>query len=291
MKLRIGQNQMEDIQGLHSSYPYAYHDVELAKTQVPWHWHEALEFNYVVRGSVKVATPSQSRVFTQGQAFFINSNVLTAMEQQDPCRLDSHLFHPVFLSGHFKSVFETKYIDPVIHDRAIELVAIPGEDDHQQRLLRLLRELAALQQRPDTEFETRNCLSGIWLALLEVVKGMERLPGPAASRNQDRLLTMLSFIQEQYEKKLTLEQIAAAAAISPRECLRCFRGTIGISPMEYLTDYRIQAAKTLLETTRLPVTEIAGRTGFGSSAYFSKIFHRGCGKTPSQYRKALEALK
>ena len=102
---------------------------------------------------------------------------------------------------------------------------------------------------------------------------------------------MMSFIQENYVEKLTLEQIADAASISTRECLRCFRESIRQSPTDYLIEYRVQVAKKLLETTNLSITEIALRCGFNSNSYFTKIFHRSCGKTPNAYRKELQSLE
>ena len=60
MKLHIHHNQMEEVEGLHNEYPYAFHHVDLSKTLVPWHWHEALEFDFVLEGSVKVSTPNQT---------------------------------------------------------------------------------------------------------------------------------------------------------------------------------------------------------------------------------------
>ena len=100
MELRIGSHRMEDIEGLRSEYPYAYHHVDLSKTLVPWHWHEELEFGYVLEGVVKVSTAERTEVFVAGEGFFINSNVLTAMTNEQNCVLDSHLFHPIFLADH-----------------------------------------------------------------------------------------------------------------------------------------------------------------------------------------------
>lgn len=284
MKLRIQSNQMEEVEGLHNEYPYTYHYADLSKTAVPWHWHEALELNLVLEGSVKVCTPAQVLTFQKGEAFFINSNILASMEGQPDCIMDSHLFHPVFLSGHFKSVFETKYVSPVTQNRHLELVPLRPDTGPQQKLIGKLRQLSVLQAQADTEFQTRNLLSEIWLLLLEAIRSADSSVYTVA-KNQDRILSMLAFIQENYAEKLTLEQIAAAAAVSTRECLRCFRTCIRQSPMEYLMDYRIQAAKKFLESTDLTVTEIALRCGFNSSSYFTKQFHRLCGKTPATYRK------
>lgn len=289
MKIRVRQNQMEEVEGLHNVYPYAFHHVDLMRTEVPWHWHEALEFNYVVRGTVKVSTPGQTLVLQQNQGFFINSNRLATMAAEEEGVLDSHLFHPVFLSGHFKSVFETKYLNPVIQNKGLEILDIRGETPVQRKLLQKLRELSALQQQEDVEFQSRNLLSEIWLLLMEDLQDRDIGRG-AGQKHQDRILTMMAYIQENYQEHLTLEQIAQSAAISTRECLRCFRECIRQTPMEYLIEYRITMAKKLLENSRLPITEVALRTGFNSSAYFSKMFRRICGVTPNAYRRQWNAL-
>ena len=273
MKLRIRTNYMEEVEGLHNEYPYAFHHVDLAQTVIPWHWHEALEFDYVVSGSVKVSTPGQTQTFSAGEGFFLNSNVLTAMVREEACVIDSHLFHAAFLAGHFKSVFETKYLSPVLQNRNLELLPIRGQSPAERELLKKLLQ----------EFQTRNLLSEIWLLLLQVLESTRLQASP--TKNQDRMLTMMSFIGEHYSEKLTLEDIADSAAVSTRECLRCFRSAIGQSPMEYLIDYRIRAACRLLEKTDLSVTDIAMETGWGSSSYFAKMFRRTCGKTPNEYRK------
>jgi len=289
LKLRIQSNQMEEVEGLYNEYPYVYHHVDLSLTDIPWHWHEALEFGYVHSGRLKVFTAGQAQIFEKGEGFFINSNVLTAMNDAEDCIIHSHLFHPVFLGGHFKSVYETKYLNPVIQNRNLDLLPIRGATATQKQLLQKLRQLSVLQDQQDMEFQTRNCLSEIWLLLLEELKHTQLKTSP--SKNQDRILTMLAYIQENYAQKITLQEIADASSVSTRECLRCFQTSIRQSPMEYLIEYRIQAAVKLLETTDLPVAEIAIRTGWGSSSYFTKMFRQLRGKTPNSHRQEYRALQ
>jgi len=291
MKLHIRSNQMEEVEGLQNEYPYTFHHVCLPATEVPWHWHEALEFNYVVEGQLSVSTANQVQVFHKGEGFFLNSNVLAAMDTADTCTLDSHLFHPVFLSGHFKSVFETKYLNPVIQNRYLDLIAFRGKTATQTSILGKLRQLSQLQEKPNAEFQTRNSLSDIWLLLLEEIKNADHSTFHGAEKNQDRILTMIAFIQENFSEKLTLEDIAGSAAVSTRECLRCFKASIHQSPMDYLIEYRVRTAKKLLETTDHSITDIALSCGFNSTSYFTKLFHRICGKTPNIYRKELRGLK
>ena len=289
MKLRIRTNQMEEVEGIRNDYPYAYHYVDLAKTPIPWHWHEALEFDYIAQGSVKVSTAGQHQVFRKGEAFFINSNVLATMTESQDCLIESHLFYPELLGGYFRSVYETKYLNPVIQNRNLDLLPLRGETQLQRKMITRLHQLSILQQQPDVEFQTRNLLSEIWLMLLEVLATAQVHTQPP--KNQDRILTMMTYIQENYSEKLTLEDIAQSAAISSRECMRCFQATLKQSPMAYLIAYRVQAAARLLETTSLSISQIALQTGWGSSSYFTKMFHRIQGKTPIAYRKACSELQ
>ena len=290
MKLHIRNNQMEEVEGLHNEYPYTFHHVSLKMTEVPWHWHEALEFNLILQGSVKVSTAGQSQIFHKGEGFFINSNILASMENETDCVLDSHLFHPVFLSGHFKSVFETKYLNPVIQNRSLDLIPLRGKTAEQSQILGKLRQLSRLQEDTDTEFQTRNLLSDIWLLLLDEIKNADTQVFASPPKNQDRVFTMIAFIHENFSEKLTLEDIAASAAISTRECLRCFKASIHQTPMDYLIEYRVRTAKKLLETTNHSITDIALACGFNSNSYFTKLFHRTCGKTPNAYRKEFMEL-
>ena len=291
MKLQIRRNMMEEVEGLHNEYPYAFHHTDMRETAVPWHWHEALEFGYVVEGRVKLSTTTRTLTLEKGEAYFTNSNILTMLENTESCILDSHLFHPVFLGGHFKSVFETKYLTPVIQNKDIDILCIRGETDAQRKILGKLRSLSLLQSQPDVEFQTRSLVGEIWLFLLRIIQEADIGTYRSAAKNQDRILTMMSFIQENYAEKLTLEQIADAASISTRECLRCFRESIRQPPMDYLIEYRVQVAKKLLETTNLSITEIALHCGFNSNSYFTKIFRRSCGKNPNAYRKELQSLE
>lgn len=214
----------------------------------------------------------------------MNTNTLCSLDNIHHCRMESHLFHPVFLSGHFKSVFETKYLNPVLQNKKIEVIAFRNNTANQRKILEKLRQLGILQYRENVEFQTRNLLSEIWLLMLEEIKNMKEQTTEGKGINQERMMTMMSYIHQNFAKKLTLEEIAGSASISKRECLRCFRNGIHESPFDYLISYRIQHAKKLLGSTTMSITEIALESGFSNGAYFSKIFRRECQKTPGEYR-------
>ena len=99
MKIRIRENQSEEIEGLSTEYPYICHHVNLADTRIPWHWHEEVEFVFVASGAMTLTTANQTCSFHKGEGFFINANVLCTMnarEEGQTAVIDSHLFHPVF---------------------------------------------------------------------------------------------------------------------------------------------------------------------------------------------------
>lgn len=107
----------------------------------------------------------------------------------------------------------------------------------------------------------------------------------AAQRtDQVRAKQMIAFLQTHFREKLTLDQVAQAASVSRNTCLSCFRRVLGLSPMEYLTQRRLEYALHLLLTSDLPVAQVAEACGFGDASYFGKRFRKQMGLTPSQYR-------
>ena len=96
---------------------------------------------------------------------------------------------------------------------------------------------------------------------------------------------MLQYIQAHYSEELTLEQIAASAAVSKSMCLRYFRQIIDTTPIRYLLQYRIEKAAGLLLSTEKKVGEIATVCGFSDISYFTRRFREINGCTPLEYRK------
>lgn len=290
MELVIGSNQLQEVEGISAQYPYVLNQVSSAQTRVPWHWHEEVEFSLVRQGALKVSIAGNSQIIRQGEGFFINANILHTMEPADPQEdvyWDSHMLHPMLLGSHYRSIFDSKYMAPILRNRNCELVVFQGGDAAETAVLELLAQAADAQHREYSEFRTRNLFSEIWLLLMQTVAKLEsgaRLPRPVS---QERIQTMLTFIHQHYAEKLTLDQIAGAAIVSRRECLRCFQSCIQKTPFEYLLEYRIRMAEKLLRTTSLPITQIALQTGFGTGAYFTKIFRQLRGMTPGQYRRNL----
>ena len=281
--IQLNYNQRETVAGVTTEYPYSIHVADFKAGPIPWHWHEEVEFGYVLSGEIEITLTNRAYIVKKNQGYFTNSNVLSRFSKTtDTVLAHTHLFHPIFLSGHFKSIFETKYLDPIIHNKNIDALIFTGETSNQQKILQKLRQASALQHEENVEFQTRNLFSELWLLLLEEIK--EQPAHTVNFQNQERVQNMLTFIHAHYSEKLTLNDIAAAASVSTRECIRCFRNTINQTPLEYVMEYRLNTAKQLLDDTKMSITDISYHCGFSSNAYFGKIFREKYGMTPLQYR-------
>ena len=94
------------------------------------------------------------------------------------------------------------------------------------------------------------------------------------------------YIETNYHDKITLDSLASNCNLTKYYLSHKFTEFYRKSPIAYLTEVRITAAKDLLKTTNLSIEEIASGTGFSSSSYFSQTFQKFCHMSPQQYRKA-----
>jgi AraC-like DNA-binding protein len=95
---------------------------------------------------------------------------------------------------------------------------------------------------------------------------------------------------ETLEQKLTLDQVAREAALSPGQFIRTFKAVFGQTPHQTRIDARLDLAKRLLVTGSLPVTEVCAAAGFSSLGTFSHVFARRVGLSPSAFRREARTL-
>lgn len=97
------------------------------------------------------------------------------------------------------------------------------------------------------------------------------------------------YFQKHYNREIRIDEYAASRGMSVSWFIRSFRQYTGKAPMQYLVSLRMTNAQMLLETTDYSVTEIASMVGYDNPLYFSRLFHRQKGFSPTGYRKQLEA--
>ncbi|MDD5169940.1 MAG: GlxA family transcriptional regulator [Syntrophales bacterium] len=116
--------------------------------------------------------------------------------------------------------------------------------------------------------------------------GQSQFSASLAAQASERkaLLELQIWMAENLSGRLTVETLAARAAMSPRNFARVFVRELGITPARYVERLRLEAARQDLERTDKSLEEIASVCGFGSAELMRRAFHRGLGISPGRYR-------
>lgn len=118
------------------------------------------------------------------------------------------------------------------------------------------------------------------------------LPDPETPGFSHATRLVLREIQEHYANlNLSVDSLAQTVHFSPVYLGTTFREETGRNIRPLLTEVRIEAACRLLETTNLPILQIALQTGFSSPNYFAKQFRRNTGISPNEYRERRDRAK
>lgn len=291
--IHINKNRNEELlPDFSSDFPYIASCAELDSylgSAVPWHWHHSVELFYIESGILEYTTPSGTWTFPAGSGGFINSNILhrskTVSSEQETIQL-LHLFEPKLLSGGESERIYAKYIRPLTMSSHIEVIPLSPQIPQQAEILKKIRNAFELNESSwGYEFTLRQYLTEIWLALLELVYS-EINTAPPNKDAADKMKVMMQYIHTHYAKSLSVEVLAKEAHISKRVCFRLFQENLHTSPLEYITNYRLQQAYQQLLLSNDSITQIAYNCGFGSSSYFGKIFRKHFNCTPIQLRKS-----
>lgn len=263
--------------------------------KVPWHWHPGVELTLVLQGKVRVLINSEEYIIEAGDGMFINSNVLHYKEPVSKGIVSTvnHIFDPSVIAGQYRSVFTQQYVLPLIECQNFDSYIFYGaEEINQDTLYKIQHAYDVTYQKVfGYEMKARNDFSDIWLSLHEIAKDKIADKKSKNTLKEDRVKYMMLYIHKNFADKLTLEQIAEAANISKRECLRSFQEVLNITPFHYLMEYRVRKASEMLRETKQSISEIGYNCGFSSTSYFTKLFRELRGVTPSEYRKNAKRKK
>lgn len=142
--------------------------------------------------------------------------------------------------------------------------------------------LQGLKSGNCSEFQFSRDLYSI-LCQLSEQSSEEETPAEEAVRRA------ISYIRLHYAQPLSVQDIAASVSLSPYYFTRLFKRITLTSPHLYLLSYRLSEAKKMLIYTRDKIDTIAAATGFKSSSYFVRAFHREMDMTPKEFRQYLSA--
>lgn len=151
--------------------------------------------------------------------------------------------------------------------------------DARGRITELARWLAELNGDPAAE--ARQLAPGLLAALLH------EFARPARSAGDDLVARVRAWALPRLGQPIALAELARSAGLSRFHFVRAFRAAAGLTPMRWLRQQRLQAARTLLLTTGQPLRAIASQVGFADEFQLSRVFRREVGTPPSRLRGAL----
>lgn len=110
------------------------------------------------------------------------------------------------------------------------------------------------------------------------------------SRHPDEDITQIQiWLQDNYHRTIAMPQLAEKFGMSTRTLNRRFKAALGISPLDFLQEVRINIAKDLLKTSNLSISEIVDKVGYQDIAFFTQLFKKHLATTPIAYRETVRA--
>ena len=287
-KILTDENMMETIQHGSKEYPFHfyYDNLELFDFHcIEWHWHTEFEFVYVETGTVYFGISDKQFALSEGQGVFINSKILHRYFSQGNAIVPNFVLMPYFIAAQDSLIYQ-KYVLPIMAS-PMDYQIFSQDIPWQAQALSLMREMMAAQEKAsDVELVNSYLIQKIWHILYQNtdVEHMGKKENYSAS-SQARLQLMMQYIHQKFAYNISLSDIADQAKVSKSTALNLFHRYLGISPVTYLVNYRLQEAAKLLASTEKKVTVISKDTGFDSVDYFCKAFKKYYKLTPTEYRK------
>ena len=247
------------------------------------HWHNEVELVRVVSGSMKITLNSHMYIAKQGDVLFINPETVHRAIP-DKCVYECMVFHANFL---YNDTYACRsFIENILNRDYLVNEYIPFEDSEFHECAKRL--FCAVKKK---EVGNKFRIISAFYDLFGVIEE-RRMYFPVSGERENtsdksilRLKKCLSFIRENFDKQITLSDMAKNADMSAKYFGTFFKNMTEKTPMEYLNEYRIEKASRKLLYTDASVTDVAFSCGFNDLSYFIKTFKKIHKISPGQYRK------
>ncbi len=257
---------------------------------IPWHWHEEIELIYITKGVVRCAAGSRRFLLLAGEGAFINSGVPHSLFEEPGSSYEKMdiVFHPRLLCSDADNACQPQYLTLLMQSADFPCFVFHTDIPWQKTILNFIREIIDFCiEKPELyEFNVRNLLTYTCMLLYKHQQDQIQQAPQYPEFLMERLKLMLDYFQKHYSENITVDDLAARANICKRECQRTFKTILGITPTQYFEQYRLAKSVHLLSHSDDSIQEIATSCGFRSSSYFTMLFGRRYGMTPSAYRGA-----
>ncbi|MBQ1172776.1 MAG: helix-turn-helix transcriptional regulator [Lachnospiraceae bacterium] len=272
----------------HAIFPCAVYQIDSIPEhteKIYCHWHHELELLLIHEGTSFLHIDNQIHSISTGDVAFIPSNAVHMVigESNSVFRFTAVVFHPDFIKSFGNDAVMEKYLNPLFKWQ----FACPYVLQNSPACQKLILHIASLYQEKKSGYELF-----IKMNLLEICALFYhyaepfQIHKPKCNDYQTELAKkMMLYLQQHYDEKITLSEMATHFHISKGHLCRFFKEMTNMSPFDYLNYFRITKSTRLLHDTNLSISTIAGQTGFNNISYYNRTFRKYMHMTPGAYRK------
>jgi AraC-like DNA-binding protein len=248
----------------------------------PPHWHDFFEILFIKTGGLYLSIDDTVYEAESGDLIMVNSGTIHSFFDVKPKTSVLGLqFAITFFDESFIDLRDIVFSNPVISRSMMS-------DTLYEQVCRLLPEIFLEYHKRASGYQLaiKSKLYALTLALLRGgVNGQRHKPKATKSKQ------ITDFILKNFDNPdLILEEAAVALNLNKFYFARFFKKHMGYSFHSYLTITRINFAKRYLLETKMSITDVAFRSGFGSLQTFNRVFKTSTGYTPGTYRRENKAV-
>ena len=247
------------------------------------HFHEDIELVTVKTGKMAYSVNGKLITLYEGDTIFVNSNQIHYSVSLDNSTATYVIFivHPSILNS--SVAVELQALQPILNNPNLSYLRFRNINENTKDIRDIMLTLPNCRRNP---FQITKKLFDIW----EVILTQSMHYGMISEDVQTDMHTksfkaMMYYIQQNYTKPITLDDIAESGSISKSLCNKIFHKFVGDSPVNYVLNYRVRKVAELLRTTSHTLSEIASQTGFNGTSYMSEMFKKAFEISPRDYRK------
>ncbi len=268
--------------------------LELLRFDVPsavamnviYHWHPEVEITLVEKGGFTITVDGQEFVAEKDDVYLTSPNSLHSISNgigKDKT-YDTMILSLSLINFIENTDIKEKIITPLIENKIYFPPLIKRSSEHGEKIYSLVKEMVELNRQNNTSSHMQTSLRLLEL-LVYLYDNQLFVHITNQSFEIERIRKVTSFIEENYQKIITLAQLAQLCGLSEKYFCTIFKSATGKTPIEYVNCVRIKSACDKLIETHETVTSIALESGFDNISYFIRQFKKIMGQSPSEWRK------
>ena len=274
-------------------YSFGSQIVDSPKFYYPAHIHTAIELLYFEKGEYRISTRKGDMIFSAGEAVMFRINELHCIHSLSESGFYIVVkFSPSFIMELAGNTYGSSHLN-AFSLRNGEALTIDKKTCEETGLTALLLNMLNETRKTDifSPLGIKIGISQVALILLRLIDANSSFSSKIHNDVQfdQRIYETIAYIEENYTYDITAKECADRANVSYSYFSRIFKEFTGKTFKQYLNDVRFDQVEKALCSSNASVTDILTSCGFNNAAYFSALYKKRSGVTPSEARKMLSS--